>query len=337
MKKLSLQDASSLVDGKLVSKNNNDITTLSSIDNATPDSICFFDDVKHKNALASTKAGCVILHEKHAEYFSGAKIIHHNPRFAFAKLSHFFENKVIISGVHPTAVIGENCSISADVAIAANVVLGNNVTIGSGVKVHAGSVIEDNVVLGENCEIKPNVTVMHSCIIGKNCILHSGSVIGGDGFGYAYNNNEYHKIAHLGKVVLGNDVEIGSSTTIDRGTIDDTVLEDGVKLDNQIQIGHNVKIGANTVVSGACAVAGSSVVGKKCQIGGMSGISGHIKIVDNVSITAASLVTKNITESGVYSSSLGVMPQMIWNKNYACLKKLYSFMKKVNMGEKNYE
>ena len=309
------------------------VSSISSVIDATASDICFFDDLKHKSSLQTCKAGAVILHPSNACLFSGPKILHDNPRLALAKLSHIFNKQPEIFGIHPSAILGDNCDIEKDVNISANVVVGNNVVLKRGVSLRAGVVIEDDVVIGNNTELKPNVTVMRNTVIGDNCIIHSASVIGSDGFGYAFDKGTFHKIAHLGRVVIRNDVEIGASTTIDRGTFGDTIIGNGAKLDNQIQIGHNVNIGSNTVVAGSTGIAGSTTVGKNCQIGGSVGISGHLNIVDNVVVTGKSTVAKDIKKPGVYSSTLSVLPQLEWNKCFACLKRLYSFMRKISLRE----
>lgn len=334
--KISLEKLSNLINGELQNATvGKFVTSIAPLESALETDICFYDNVKLKSLLSSSKAGVVIMQEKYADIYSGAKIIHPNPRYALAIISQHFAKKQPNSGIHPSAVIGDNCTIAPNVVLGANVVIGDNVTLQSGVRVLPGSVIEDDVFLGENTEIKPNVTIMHSSVLGENCIIHSGTVIGSDGFGYAPNEDVYHKIFHLGRVILENNVEIGANTTVDRGTFGDTVICNGVKLDNQIQVAHNVRIGANTVIAGCTGIAGSSIIGENCQIGGSVGISGHLKIVDNVVITVKTLVAKDVLIAGVYSSSISAMPQVTWNKNYAALKKLYSFMQKINLREKS--
>ena len=177
--------------------------------------------------------------------------------------------------------------------------IGTNVTIGK------NSVINGNCVIGDNVVIHDNVSIYSCTNIGPNSIIHSGTVIGSDGFGYAPKKEGWEKIAHLGGVVIGSDVEIGANCAIDRGALGNTVIKDGVKFDNHIHIAHNVEIGENTAIAGQSGVAGSVKIGKNCQIAGKVGIVGWLEITDNVTVMAGTLVTKSLKQPGVYS---GVMP-----------------------------
>ena len=188
--------------------------------------------------------------------------------------------------VGPHAVVGGNAAIGGRSVIGAGCFIGAGATIGADTRLHAG------------------VTVYHDCVIGDRVIMHSGVVIGADGFGIAMDEERWVKVPQIGRVVIGNDVEIGANTTVDRGAIDDTVIEEGVKLDNQIQIAHNCVIGAHTVIAGCTGISGSVTVGKHCMIGGGVGLVGHISICDHVTISGFSLITKSITEPGTYTSGL---------------------------------
>jgi len=167
------------------------------------------------------------------------------------------------------------------------------------------------------------VTVGEDCVIGDRCIVHSGVVIGADGFGFAPNAGAWEKIEQLGAVRIGNDVEIGANTCIDRGALADTVIEDGVKLDNLIQIGHNVRIGRHTAIAGCAGVAGSATIGAHCTIGGAASVLGHLQIADHVHISAVSVVTRSITRAGTYSGFFPIDDNAAWEKNAATLKQLY--------------
>ena len=162
----------------------------------------------------------------------------------------------------------------------------------------AGCAVGDNVRIGADCRLHSGVSVYHDCVVGDRVILHSGVVIGADGFGLAWEGGRWHKIPQIGRVVLGDDVEVGANTTIDRGALDDTVIEEGVKLDNQIQIGHNCRIGAHTAIAGCVGIAGSTRIGRYCRIGGSAMIGGHLEIADNVEISGATGVSKSILKAG---------------------------------------
>ncbi len=178
------------------------------------------------------------------------------------------------------------------------------------------------MTIGEGTVLNPRVTIYDACRIGDRVIIHSGAVIGADGFGMARDAGRWLKIPQVGAVRIGDDVEIGANTTIDRGALDDTVIEDGVKLDNQIQIAHNCVIGANTVIAGCTGISGSTTVGRDCMIGGGVGLVGHISICDHVTISGFSLITKSITEPGTYTSGLPFMPHAEWLRNAAHLRRL---------------
>ena len=216
------------------------------------------------------------------------------------------------------------------------------VEVGPGACVEAGVELGEDVVIGANCfvgrgtRLYANVTVYHDCLIGEDCILHSGVVIGADGFGFAREKSgAWVKIPQAGRVVLGNDVEIGANTTVDRGALDDTVIGDGVKLDNLIQIAHNVRIGEHTIMAGCAGVAGSAQIGARCMIGGQAGISGHLSIADDVVVSAWTLVAKSITKPGVYTSNLPLQTHGDWVKNFSHLRHLDALARRVRQLEQH--
>ena len=187
----------------------------------------------------------------------------------------------------------------------------------------AGSVVGPASTVGADTRLAARVTLYDHVRIGARCTVHSGVVLGGDGFGIAQDRDGWIKIPQLGGVLVGDDVEIGANTTIDRGAIEDTVIEDGVKLDNQIQIGHNVRIGAHTAIAGCVGVSGSTTIGKRCLIGGQVGIAGHLEVADDVAVLGKTLVSRSLTKAGVYSS-IGVpaMEAGRWRRIAARLRNL---------------
>ena len=245
-------------------------------------SLCFVRDSKFLTTL-SPNAGAVITTEALAKEITATQnfIIVDNPYLAYAKATQLFFEKYNEN----------NAKIEPKI--------GTNVTVGK------NSVINGNCVIGDNVVIHDNVSIYSCTNIGSNSIIHSGTVIGSDGFGYAPKKEGWEKIAHLGGVVIGSDVEIGANCAIDRGALGDTVIKDGVKFDNHIHIAHNVEIGENTAIAGQSGVAGSVKIGKNCQIAGKVGIVGWLEITDNVTVMAGTLVTKSLKQPGVYS---GVMP-----------------------------
>jgi UDP-3-O-[3-hydroxymyristoyl] glucosamine N-acyltransferase len=197
----------------------------------------------------------------------------------------------------------------------------------------AACVIGNNVIIGANTRLTSLVSVCADTRIGERVIIHNGTVIGSDGFGLAKENNKWLKIPQLGKVQIGDDVEIGANVSIDRGALDDTIIGDGVKLDNQIQVGHNVRIGENTAIAGCTGIAGSTHIGKNCMIGGGVCINGHIEIVDNVYITGMSSVVHSISNPGIYSSTHSTQPQREWQKNSIRFRQLDQLAKRLKKTE----
>jgi UDP-3-O-[3-hydroxymyristoyl] glucosamine N-acyltransferase len=188
--------------------------------------------------------------------------------------------------------------------------------------VGANCVIGDEASLGEDCLLHPNVTLNARCQVGDRAILHSGCVIGSDGFGFAPDGGRWEKIPQIGRVLIGDDVEVGACTTIDRGALEDTVIEEGVKLDNLIQVAHNVHIGAHTAIAACTGIAGSARIGRHCVIGGAAMIFGHIEIADGTRISTNTLITKSLPKAGTYTSALPFSEHEVWQKNAVHMRNL---------------
>jgi UDP-3-O-[3-hydroxymyristoyl] glucosamine N-acyltransferase len=299
------------------------ISQIATLETAQPSHISFLTNSKYRSRLANTHAGAVILAESDANATELPRIISDNPYAYFAKVSAILNPlPEARAGVHPGAVIGSGAKIDATASIAAHAVIGEGARIGAHSVIGEGCCIGANVVIGNHARLYPRVVVYHDCVIGDNLIAHAGVVIGADGFGIAMEQGRWIKIPQIGRVVIGNDVEIGANTTIDRGTLDDTVIEDDVKLDNQIQIAHNVRIGAHTAIAGCVGIAGSTTVGSYCLIGGGAGISGHLQIADHVEIAAFTLIGKSIREAGSYSGVFPFAGTEEWRRNAVHLRHL---------------
>ncbi|NNM58207.1 MAG: UDP-3-O-(3-hydroxymyristoyl)glucosamine N-acyltransferase [Legionellales bacterium] len=317
-KKYTLAELAELLSAQVQGDTKTEIVGIASLQTAKPGEISFLDNSKYRQFLAETQASAVILSAEMAPKSSCPVLIVADPYLAYAKTAALFEEKPISKpGIHPQAVIGEHCEIDPSASIGANVVIGNSVKIGKNSVIQPGCVINDKVVIGDDCWFWPNVTIYHATCIGSRTIIHSGAVLGSDGFGFAFNQGRWHKIPQIGCVIVGNDVEIGANTTIDRGALTDTVIGNGVKMDNQIQIGHNVQIGDHTVIAAGTGISGSTKIGKYCRIAGMVGFAGHIEITDQVVITAMSSVAQSITEPGIYSSGIPAGSFKTWKKNIA--------------------
>jgi len=282
------------------------VRRVASIQSAGAGDIAFLSNGRYKAALATTKASAVILPFSMRHACELPSILCEDPYLYFARVANLFSPPTAINpGTHPSAVIEAGSSVAPSAQIGPHVYIGHGAVIGEHAFVGPGCSIGAGVRVGTCTRIHARVTIYAGCEIGRNGIVHSGAVIGADGFGIARDGAAWLKIPQTGRVVIGDDVEIGANTTIDRGALDDTVIEDGVKLDNQIQIGHNVRIGAHSALAGCVGVAGSARIGRHCTIAGGAILVGHITLADNVHISAATLVTKSIAKPGTYT---GVFP-----------------------------
>lgn len=279
-----------------------EINSVAPLQDAKQGQISFVSNPKYISSLENTKASAVILSPELAKEYSGNALINSDPYLTFAKvLNIIYKNEKPKGFVHSSAIVAEETNIAADVNIAANVVIESGVTVEKNTIIGAGSYIGENSHIHENVIINPNVTLYADTKIGSDCIIHSGAVLGADGFGFAPTKDKsWYKIPQVGNVILGKDVEVGASTTIDRAALGSTIIGDGVKLDCQIHIGHNVKIDDFSIMAAGTVVGGSTSIGKRCQVGGAVAISGHLEIADDVVITGKSMVIKSIKSGGVF-------------------------------------
>ncbi len=312
----TLAELAQLLGAELCGDGTVKINGIATLQEARPGQVSFLANAGYKKYLASTAATAVVLNSELAADYQGNCLLLGNPYLGYAQLSRLFNNAPAASAVvHPSAVIAEDAVIAQDVSVGANAVIEAGAEIASGSVIGAGCVIGRCVKLGENSLLHANVTLYHDVVLGRDCILHSGSVIGADGFGFAPEAGSWTKIYQLGGVRLGDRVEVGAGTTIDRGALADTCIGSGVKIDNQVQIAHNVTIGDNSAIAGCSAIAGSARIGSGCTIAGGVGIVGHIEIADGSHVTAMSLVTKSITKRGSYSSGTPLSESKHWRKS----------------------
>ncbi len=322
--------------GQLVGDGSRRITQVAPLERATSDQISFLANPKFRQQLQLTRAGAVVLSPAAATACPGFHIICDNPYAYYARVAQLLNPpEHAEAGIHPSAVVITD--LPGLVRVGAHAFIDTDVRIGSGTTIGPGCVIGRGAVIGEGSRLHANVTVYPGCVIGRNAIIHSGAVIGADGFGMARESDgSWIKIPQIGRVVIGDDVEIGANTTIDRGALGDTVIEDGVKLDNQIQIGHNVRIGAHTAMAGCVGVAGSARIGSRCTFGGAAMILGHLTIADDVNISSATLVTKSITQPGTYTGAMPFEPHREWMKNAARLRHLEDMATRIRQLEARF-
>lgn len=277
------------------------VSRVATLRGADVESVSFLTNAAYRDQLESTRAAAVIVSAEDAEACPSAALVAANPYAVYARVaSELHPEHPLNPGVHTTAAISAGASVPASCEIAPGGVVEAGASLGERVYVGPNSVVGRNSRVGDDTRLMSNVTVYHGVRIGLRCIIHSGAVLGADGFGIAQEQTGWTKVPQVGGVAIGDDVEIGANTTIDRGAIEDTVIGDGVKLDNQIQIAHNVTIGEHTAMAALTGVAGSSTIGSRCMIGGASIIAGHISICDNVLLAAGTGVANSIDKPGAY-------------------------------------
>ncbi|WP_300559068.1 UDP-3-O-(3-hydroxymyristoyl)glucosamine N-acyltransferase [Limnohabitans sp. Rim8] len=295
--------------GRLLGSPELSIEALAPLQTAQSQHIAFLSHPKYQKQLSESQAGCIIVAPAFESLAPAGRslIVTEDPYLYFARLTRLWkQTHALHQGprIHPSAVIHPQADVADDA------VIGPLCVLEQGTRVGAGTVL------------KSRVTLSQGCVVGARCILHAGVVVGADGFGFALHQGQWEKIEQLGAVRIGDDVEIGANTCIDRGALDDTVIEDGVKLDNLIQIGHNVHIGAHTAMAGCVGVAGSARIGAHCTVGGGAVVLGHLTLADHVHISAASVVTRSISEPGNYTGMFPLDTNSNWEKNAASLKQL---------------
>jgi UDP-3-O-[3-hydroxymyristoyl] glucosamine N-acyltransferase len=327
---LTLREIVAQLGGEAVGEAASPITGVATLDSAGPSQIAFLANPKYRGRLASTRAGAVILSPGDRDAATMPCIVSDNPYAYYARTVALFHPAVAVRpGIHPFAQVDASANVDAYAQIDAFAVIGAGARIARGALVGPHCVIGADVTIGEDTRLHSRATIYDGCTIGARCTLHSGVVIGADGFGMARDGGLWVKIPQVGSVRIGDDVEVGANTTIDRGALDDTVIEDGVKLDNQIQIGHNCVIGSHTVIAGCTGISGSVTIGRDCMIGGGVGMVGHITLCDRVTISGFTFVTKSITAPGTYSSGFPVMAHADWLRNAVYLRRLDEMAKQL--------
>lgn len=317
-----------MLDGELIGDGSVLISQIGTLARAGRGEIAFLANPRYRKQLAATAASAVIVPPGAATATSLPRIVHADPYACYARLVAILNPPAPRPpGIHASAVV--ESPLPASASVGANAVIGQAVLLGENVTIHPGVLIGDRVSIGADSVIHPGAVIRDDCIIGARAVIQSGAVIGGDGFGFARDDGRWLKIVQIGRVVIGDDVEIGANTTVDRGAIDDTIIADGVKLDNQIQIAHNVRIGANAALAGCVGVAGSTSIGARCTVGGAGMIIGHLEIADDVHISAGSMVTKNLPRAGQYTSIYPLEEHADWLRNAAQLKRLAKLAERV--------
>lgn len=334
----SLKEIAERIGASIVGDPSAAIRGLGSIRDAGPGEITHLSSPHYREYLRETRASAVILTEKDVNDCQVNALVVDNPMLSYARASQMFDDRPRLplgvndkSEIHPSARIGSDVRIGPFVVVGADVVLGDGVEIGPNCHIGEGSKLgADTILMG-------SVFLYHNVHVGMRCRVHANSVIGADGFGVSPDDDgRLNRVAQLGGVRIGNDVEIGASNTIDRGAIEDTVIEDGVKLDDQVHIGHNCVVGAHSILCGCTGLGGSVTIGRHCVLAGGVGVagSGPLEIADGVQVGAMTYVSRSIDEPGQYQGSTMQMPIRKWRRNMMRLTELDNLAKRLNKLEK---
>lgn len=331
---VTLAELARRVGGRIRGDPGVEIRAVAPLERAGPGEIAQLSDQRYRALLAGCRAAAVVLGDADAEGYAGTALIHSNPALGFARIAAILHPPIPVTpGRHPTAVVAEGARVDASAWVGAYAVVESDATIEEGASIGAGCYVGRRARIGARTRLVAQVYVGERCEIGADCLLQPGAVIGGDGFGFAKDGERWIKVPQLGRVVIGDEVEVGANTTIDRGTLDDTVIGRGVKLDNLIQIAHNVRVGEHTIMAACVGIAGSTSIGKRCAFGGQVGIAGHLEIADDVQVLGTSLVSGSIPKPGVYSSALKAEPADEWRRTAARLRQLDELARRLREAE----
>ncbi len=313
------------------------ITGLAPLESAHTGQLTYVTGNKFLDQLRASKAAAVICPEDLLEECPGAYLVSASPYLSYARASRLMDTAPVPEpGVHATAVLADDVVLGSDVSIGPLATVEQGAVLGDGVIIGAGAHIGANVQLGDRCRIYPRAVIYHGVTFGRDCTVHSQTVIGADGFGWAPGPDGWEKIHQLGSVVIGDRVDIGASSTIDRGAMDDTVIGDGVIIDDQVHIAHNCRIGKNTAIAGCVGIAGSTIIGENCTFAGQVGISGHLEICDGAHFTGQARITRSIPQPGSYGSGTPLQPTREWARNATRFTQLDALNKRVKaLEEKN--
>lgn len=334
---MKLSDIQAKLGGDVIGDTVDPLTGVCTLEAGARGKVSFLANPKYRAKLQSTQASAVIVGERDRDATNLPRIVAKNPYAYFARVAQLFAPVAApVPSVHPQSFIHGSARVHETARVAEFVSIGAGAVVGEHAEIGAGCVIGDGVNIGAHTRLMPRVTVYARCEIGKRGLVHSGVVIGADGFGFAPDFQGDHdgwvKIPQIGRVLIGDDCEIGANSTIDRGAIEDTVIGNDVKIDNQVQIGHNCTIGDHTVISGCTGIAGSTKIGRRVMMGGASGAIGHLSICDGAIVSAMTLVTKSINEPGMVTGSLPHMKHEEWLKNMVHVRHLDDLANSVKKG-----
>jgi UDP-3-O-[3-hydroxymyristoyl] glucosamine N-acyltransferase len=329
-----------LIQGRIEGDENAVVNTFAKIEEGKQGAISFLSNPKYTHYIYNTESSVVLIDENvELEKPTKATLIRvKNAYECVAKLLQMYDAmKPRKSGIDPLAFISPKAKVGKDCYVGAFAYIGDGVEVGDGCQIYPHAVIYDNAKVGNNTTLYPNVSIYHDCRVGNNVIIHSGSVIGADGFGFAPGANGYDKIPQIGIVTIEDNVEIGANTCIDRSTMGSTYIRKGAKLDNLIQVAHNAEIGENTVMAAQGGVAGSTKVGKWCMFGGQVGMAGHISIADGTQVGAQAGITNTIKKAEAPIIGSPAIDAKTYMKAYAVYRRLPELYQQINELKKQVE
>lgn len=333
------KQVAAFIHGRIEGDENTVINSFSKIEEGKQGAISFLSNPKYIHYIYDTQSSVVIINDDlQLEKPVNATLIRvANAYESVAKLLQLYQSMMPRkTGIDSAAFIVSSAKIGKDCYVGAFAYIGENVEIGNGSQIYPHAVIEDNAKLGEGCIIYPHVSIYHDCRLGNRVTIHSGSVIGADGFGFAPNAEGYDKIPQIGIVTIEDDVEIGANTCVDRSTMGSTVIHKGVKLDNLVQVAHNVEVGENTVMSAQVGIAGSTKVGAWCMFGGQAGLAGHIKVGDKTYLGAQCGLNSGTEGNVSLIGSPAIEPRNFF-KSSVLFRKFPDIYKQINELQKEVE
>jgi len=329
--------------GEVVGDPKIEVNNISKIEEGSPGTLSFLANAKYNHYLYTCNSSIVLINKDFVleKSVKSTLIRVENAYESFAALLEMYQQSRFIAtevGISKHAVIEESANIGTDLYLGNFSTIGNNCNIGDNVKIHHNVSIGDNVTIGDGTVIRSGVNIYYDSVIGIKCIIHSGAVIGAEGFGFAPQaNGEYKKVPQVGNVILEDEVEIGANACVDRATLGSTILRKAVKVDNLVQIAHNVEVGVNTVIAAQSGISGSTKVGKQCMFGGQVGLVGHLNIPDNTIFAAQAGVSRNVKKSGEILQGTPAIDIRNFQKSSVYFRKLPELAKEIEVLKKVIE
>ncbi len=325
---------------RLVGDGERQVRGIANLREATPDDLSFLTGARHRREAAASRAGALLVGAGSDDLATGerAVLVADDPELALSHaLSLLYPQALATPGIHPTAVIAPGVSVPDDASVGPYAVIGEGTTLGPGVVVHAHVVIGRGSTVGAGSVLYPHAVLYDGAVLGARVLVHAGSVLGADGFGYVSRADGHHKVPQVGRVVIGDDVEIGALSAVDRAKVGATRIGDGTKIDNLVQVGHNVEVGPRSILCGQSGIAGSSRLGAGVVLAGQAGVGGHIELGDGVQVGAASPAVRPVPAGTVVSSTIPAMEIGRWRRQAALVGRLDELFRRLKALERRLD